>query len=526
MRAADLFKKTRKFVRPPYGLYEVFALLGGLIILLSIPLTVISLQQRTVFKASADVDGLVSKINAYRASKGLVTLSQDQKLVNAACWMANDMATKNYFSHTDSLGRDPFARMAAFGVGSSYWRGETLAAGSSTGQQTFDLWKNSPGHNSVMLNPNFRRIGVGAAYKSGSTYGYYWTADYASGSATSVTNQCELVDTGTIQGYKVVMPGNKNQSPAAGQTVKLDGGSPTTANPYYFRNVKTGNHAVSVSVPSGYKVGYTLCYNKTTCHGGTPTTKSSVTVNVPAGGYADLWWHYTDIKSPTVSITSPSNGATVSGTKTITASASDNVGVTKVELRVDGALKKTDTSSPYSYSWDTTAVSNGSHSLQARAYDVVGNVGTSTTISVTVNNALAPTVDIKANGSGGPITISYNTSVTLSWSSTNTTSCTASGGWSGSKGTSGSESTGSLTSSKTFTLTCTGPGGSAVDSVTVNVSSPPTKPGDINGDGVVNIFDASILASRWGTADPDADLNGNGVVDIFDASIMATNWDG
>ncbi len=52
------------------------------------------------------------------------------------------------------------------------------------------------------------------------------------------------------------------------------------------------------------------------------------------------------------------------------------------------------------------------------------------------------------------------------------------------------------------------------------------KPGDINGDGVVNIFDASILASRWGTADPDADLNGNGVVDIFDASILALNWEG
>ena len=55
---------------------------------------------------------------------------------------------------------------------------------------------------------------------------------------------------------------------------------------------------------------------------------------------------------------------------------------------------------------------------------------------------------------------------------------------------------------------------------------PPTKQGDINGDGVVNIFDASILASRWGTADPDADLNGNGVVDIFDASILASNWEG
>ncbi|MEX0621419.1 MAG: Ig-like domain-containing protein [Candidatus Woykebacteria bacterium] len=53
---------------------------------------------------------------------------------------------------------------------------------------------------------------------------------------------------------------------------------------------------------------------------------------------------------------------------------------------------------------------------------------------------------------------------------------------------------------------------------------PPGNAGDINGDGRVDIFDASILASRWGTNDPDADLNGNGVVDIFDASILASNW--
>ncbi len=68
-------------------------------------------------------------------------------------------------------------------------------------------------------------------------------------------------------------------------------------------------------------------------------------------------------------------------------------------------------------------------------------------------------------------------------------------------------------------------GTSIVVTVTVDNTFPP-KPGDINGDGVVNIFDASILASKWGTNDPDADLNGNGVVDIFDASIMASNWDG
>lgn len=93
-----------------------------------------------------------------------------------------------------------------------------------------------------------------------------------------------------------------------------------------------------------------------------------------------------DTTPPTVSITAPLNGATVVGTVSINATASDNVGVTKVEFYVDGALKSTDTTSPYSYSWDSTSVANGSHSLTAKAYDAALNVGTSTAIGVTVNN--------------------------------------------------------------------------------------------------------------------------------------------
>jgi uncharacterized repeat protein (TIGR01451 family) len=80
----------------------------------------------------------------------------------------------------------------------------------------------------------------------------------------------------------------------------------------------------------------------------------------------------------------------------------------------------------------------------------------------------SPTVDLKANGYDGSITVPYNSSVTLSWTSSNANYCVASGAWSGTKGTSGSESTGNLISGpKTYTLTCYGPGGSASDSVTI-----------------------------------------------------------
>jgi hypothetical protein len=99
-----------------------------------------------------------------------------------------------------------------------------------------------------------------------------------------------------------------------------------------------------------------------------------------------------DTTPPTTAITAPAAGSTVSGTVNVTASASDNVGVTRVEFYLDGALQSTDTTSPYAWSWNTTTASNGSHTLQSRAYDAAGNVGTSANVGVTVNNTTAPDV--------------------------------------------------------------------------------------------------------------------------------------
>jgi len=79
-----------------------------------------------------------------------------------------------------------------------------------------------------------------------------------------------------------------------------------------------------------------------------------------------------------------------------------------------------------------------------------------------------PIVDIKANGYDGTVTIPYNSSANLTWTSSNASSCYASNAWTGSKYTSGNESTGALTYSRTYTITCTGSGSSASDSVTVS----------------------------------------------------------
>lgn len=94
-----------------------------------------------------------------------------------------------------------------------------------------------------------------------------------------------------------------------------------------------------------------------------------------------------DTTAPTVSVTSPTAGSTVSGTVSINATASDNVGVSKVEFYVDGSLRSTDTTAPYSWSWNTTTFANSSHTIVAKAYDAANNMGTSGNVTVTVNNA-------------------------------------------------------------------------------------------------------------------------------------------
>ena len=99
---------------------------------------------------------------------------------------------------------------------------------------------------------------------------------------------------------------------------------------------------------------------------------------------------------PTVSISAPTGGATVSGTAvTVAATASDNVGVAGVQFKLDGAnLGAEDTTSPYSVPWNSTTATNGSHTLTAVARDAAGNIGTSAGVTVTANNPPVSTITI------------------------------------------------------------------------------------------------------------------------------------
>ncbi|MEX2123327.1 MAG: Ig-like domain-containing protein [Woeseia sp.] len=98
-----------------------------------------------------------------------------------------------------------------------------------------------------------------------------------------------------------------------------------------------------------------------------------------------------DTTSPNVNMTSPVAGSTVAGRINVTANASDNVGVAKVQSKIDGmALGSADTTAPYSTSFDSTAYSDGSHILTAVASDAAGNSTTSAPVTINVSNSASP----------------------------------------------------------------------------------------------------------------------------------------
>ncbi|WP_158867385.1 galactose oxidase-like domain-containing protein [Leifsonia sp. AG29] len=108
-----------------------------------------------------------------------------------------------------------------------------------------------------------------------------------------------------------------------------------------------------------------------------------------------------DTVPPSVSMTAPASGSTVSGTVSVSATATDNVGVASVQFLLDGApLAAAVTSAPYTISWDTTSVANGSHALSAIASDGSGNQATASSVAVTVSNSAN---DPSVVGSWGPV---------------------------------------------------------------------------------------------------------------------------
>ncbi len=167
-----------------------------------------------------------------------------------------------------------------------------------------------------------------------------------------------------------------------------------------------GLYATDTSVP------YAFAWDTGQAENGVHTLQAVARDAAGNSGYSDIVTvavnnTTADLTPPEVLITSPADSAFVSGTITVSVSASDNVGVTLVELYVDGGFQATDSTAPFSFEMDTTGMGDGSHTLQVRAYDAAGNAAASASVSVAVENTAAdtssPTVTIVSPADGDTV---------------------------------------------------------------------------------------------------------------------------
>jgi hypothetical protein len=222
----------------------------------------------------------------------------------------------------------------------------------------------------------------------------------------------------------LIWPGNPlSGAPQSGQVLAASTGGwtgavPTSFTYQFYRCDSSGSSCVSVAGPTSGStytvassdVGSTLqvTIRATNQYGiGSAQSASSAVV----GGGTSTPPPSSDTSSPSVFLAAPSSGATVSGNVNVSATASDNVGVTKVEFSADDTVFATVNSTPYSAIWNTSGLSaSSSHSLVVKAYDAAGNVGVSAVVTVTVagsGDTQAPSVTISKPANG--TTVSGNT---------------------------------------------------------------------------------------------------------------------
>jgi uncharacterized protein YkwD len=118
----------------------------------------------------------LTALNAERARLGLRPVTFNGQLTVAAASYAQYMAQANFFAHDGPDGSSPSSRVSRAGY-AGQWRGETLAAGQTSGASVIDVWLRSPPHRAIVLDPNIQEVGIGHFFDAGDTYGHYWALE-------------------------------------------------------------------------------------------------------------------------------------------------------------------------------------------------------------------------------------------------------------------------------------------------------------------------------------------------------------
>ena len=187
--------------------------------------------------------------------------------------------------------------------------------------------------------------------------------------------------------------------------------------------LRVGTHAVEVAVHAGHlfvsvdgalRIDTPVTLPARVRPGFTAATGGADDRHVVRGVAVTSAQEGIDTTAPAVKITSPTAGARVSGTTTVTASAvDDDSGVASVRFSLDGQpLGVTATAAPYQVRWGTTRVPNGRHTLAAVAVDAAGNTATAAPVTITVDNPLPVETSASADGKGNVTVSRFSTAHT------------------------------------------------------------------------------------------------------------------
>ena len=359
----------------------------------------------------------------------------------------------------------------------------------------------------------------------------------------TVTSTFSVTQAGTYSVWSRIMPNGTNDSfileidgTTCGITV---GNANNNATGWQWINYRDGNTASKITVylpagnhtmtmigkEDGVQVDRVLFLSDATC---TPT----------AGTTGDNCANV-DNTAPTTAITSPAGPSTSAGIVTIQASATDNVGIKKVEFYMGSTLLGTDTSSPYSFALDTGLYPAGTYQLTVRAYDTSDNMKASSAVALTIPpppDTTNPVVTLTSPVNGSTVANTINVSASATDNSgtvrkveviidgTVKTTLTS------------SPFTYSLDTktlsdgNHTVAMKAYDPSNNsatATATVTVKNATAPVNNADFNNDGKVNAIDLSVLLANYTktvTASTNGDCDGNGKVNAIDLSILLSKY--